>query len=179
MKTIIVVISFFLSSFILGQESGRVSITGDADLDNFVAEINTKATDDYDGFKKDMNMKFGISSTEVDRYVKQEKINPGDLYYGYSLSQEINKPISDVMKSYKKNKAWGKVAQDFGIKPGSEQFHNFKSHTLKGKNPDAGNNSKDVNKNQNKIQEQNQNQIQKQNKNDSGNSQENINKGKK
>lgn len=179
MKSIIVVISFFLSSFIFGQEVGKVTITGDVDLDNYVSDINSKAKDDYEGFKKEMNTQFGMSSTEVDRYVKQEKVSPGDLYYGCSLSRETNKPVSDVMKSYKNNKSWDKVAHDFGIKPGSEQFHNFKSKTMKGKSPNANDVSKDLNKNQNKIQKQNQNQIQKQNNKNSGYNQGNINKGKK
>ena len=174
MKSIIAIISFFLSSFIFGQESGKVSITGDVDLDNYITEINNKAKDDYDEFRKEMNVQFGISTTDVDRYVKSEKVNPGDLFYGCSLSRETKKPVSDVMKKYNNNKSWGKVAQDLGIKPGSEEFKNFKGKTLKGKNS-----SVDKNKEENKSQNKNQNQDQKQNKNDPGNNQGNINKDKK
>ena len=78
------------------------------------------------------------------------------------------------MKKYNNNKSWGKVAQDLGIKPGSEEFKNFKGKTLKGKNP-----SVDTSKEDNNSQNKNQNQDQKQNKNDSGNNQGNINKDKK
>ena len=179
MKSIIAIISFFLSSFIFGQESGIVTITGDSDLDNYITEINNKAEDDYDGFRKEMNVQFGISVTEVDRYVKSEKVNPGDLYYGCSLSRETNKPFSDIMESYKKNKAWGKIAQDLGIKPGSEEFKLFKGKTLKGKEQKADDISKDLKKDQNKNQQQNQDPIQKENKNNSDSNQGNINKGKK
>jgi hypothetical protein len=160
MKPIVVIISFLLSSLLFGQETDKVPNTGDVELDNYISDINTRAKDDYDGFKSEMTSQFGISASEVDRYVKQEKMNPGDLYYGYSLSRETKKPVSDVMKRYKNNKAWGKVAQDLGIKPGSEEFKNFKGKTLKGKNS-----SVDKNKEENKSQNKNQNQIQKQNQN--------------
>lgn len=167
MKSIIIFVVTLLTLPLFGQEAGKVPNTGDAELDSYISDINSRAKDDYDGFKEEMTSQFGISSSDVDKYVKQEKINPGDLYYGASLSRESKKPVSDVMNNYKSNKAWGKVAQDLGIKPGSEEFKSFKGKTLKGKGQSSDDVSKDVNKDQNK----NQNQIQKQNQqqNNSGN----------
>lgn len=161
MKSIIILASFVFSNLIFGQEIGKVTVsTGDVDLDKYVSDMNKNAAVDFDAYKKEMTTQFGISAAEVERYVKTEKVTPGDLYYGCSLSKESKKPVSDVMKSYKKNKAWGKTAQDLGIKPGSEEFKNFKGKTLKGKNS-----SVDKNKEENKSQNKNQNQIQKQNQN--------------
>ena len=157
---------------LFGQEIGKVTNTGDVELDNYISDINIRAKDDYDGFKKEMTSQFGISSSDVDRYVKQEKINPGDLYYGYSLSRETNQPASDVMNNYKNHKAWGKVAKDLGIKPGSEEFKNFKGKTLKGKDSSVDKNKEENNNN-------NQNQNQSKQKNNSGSVPNKNSQGKK
>lgn len=171
MKSIIILIIILLTLPVFGQETGKVSKTGDDDLDRYISDINSRAKDDYDGYKKEMINQFGISSSDVDRYVKQEKVNPGDLYYGCSLSRESKKTVSDVMKNYKNNKAWGKVAQDVGIKPGSEEFKNFKGKTLKDKDQTSEDKTKDQNKNQ--IQKQNHQQ------NNAGNVSGQKSKGKK
>lgn len=173
MKSIVIFIVFIFSSLLFAQETGKVPNTGDAELDNYISDINIKAKDDYDGFKQEMTSQFGLSSSDVDRYVKQEKINPGDLYYGCSLSRESKKPVSDVMKNYKNQKGWGRVAQDLGIKPGSEEFQNFKGKTLKGKGQSSEDKTKDENKNQNKNQNQNKQQ------NNSGNAPTKNSQGKK
>ncbi len=174
MKSIMIFVVILLSAPLFGQETGKVPNTGDIEIDSYISDINSRAKDDYDGFKKEMTTQFGISSSDVDKYVKQDKINPGDLYYGAALSRESKKPISDVMKNFKNNKAWGKVAQDLGIKPGSEEFKKFKGKTLKGKGQSSDDLYKDVNKTQNK----NQDQIQKHNQHQNNPSNVSGQKGK-
>lgn len=175
MKSIITLFTIFCYVSLFGQETDKASITGDKDLDNCISVINTNATNNYESYKKEMSVQFGISASIIDQYVKQEKVSPGDLYYGCSLSKETNKSISDVMSSYKKNKGWGKAAKDLGIKPGSEQFHNFKANTLKGENNFIKSNDDKGNKNDNKNQKQNQIKQE----NNSGKAPDDNNQGKK
>ena len=174
MKSIIIYLTVIFSSALFSQETDKVSITGDKDLDNCISAINSDANTNYESYKKEMNAQFGIAYSEIDQYVKKDNISPGDLYYGCSLSKATNKSVSDVMKNYKKNKGWGKTAQDLGIKPGSEQFHNFKGNTLKGESKFINDKNQ---KNDNKNQKQNQNQINSQN--NSGKAPNNNNQGKK
>ena len=119
MKLIIILFTVIFSSVLFSQETDKVLITGDKDLDNCISTINSDANTNYESYKKEMNAQFGIAYSEIDQYVKKDNISPGDLYYGCSLSKATNKSVSDVMKNYKKNKGWGKTAQDLCIKPGS------------------------------------------------------------
>ena len=175
MKSIIILIAIICSVSLFGQDADKVSVTGDKDLDNCISAINSTATTNYESYKKEMNVQFGISVSTIDQYVKKENVSPGDLYYGCSLSKATNKSISDVMSSYKKNKGWGKTAKDLGIKPGSEQFHNFKGNTLKGESQFI--NSKDVKGNKNNTKNLNQNQNKQEN--NSGKVPDNNNQDKK
>ncbi|HEY7750871.1 MAG TPA: hypothetical protein VH917_01160, partial [Ignavibacteriaceae bacterium] len=124
-------------------------------IDSRIAEINTKAKKDYDGYKKEMTKSLGISSSEIDRYVNQDKIDPGDVFYGGIIAKETNRSLSDVMKKYKSTRSWGKVSKELGIKQGSDQFHNLKKNTL----TKPGNTSIDKNKDQIKTEDKKQNQV--------------------
>jgi hypothetical protein len=70
---------------------------------------------------------------------------PGDIYMAAEISNIIHKPIETVSETYTKNKdkGWGQIAKELGIKPGSKEFHEmkdrFKTH---GKSGDKGGNGK-------------------------------------
>lgn len=154
MKSIIIIISLIYCTFIVGQGSENSSKTVDAEINNVISGINDRAKTDFDGFKKDMSQQFGISASDVDRYVKQDDIAPGDVYFGSVLARTSNKSISDVMNRYKNTRGWGKLAKDLGIQPGSEQFHNLKKNALM----HPGNNSGNGDRNEVKFEKQNSNQ---------------------
>jgi hypothetical protein len=139
MKSIFIIVTLIYSTIIFGQDADKVSSTGDRDIDNAISDINDRAKKDYDGFKNDMSSQFGLSSGEVDRYVKQDKIEPGDIFYGSVMARSTNRSVSDVMNRYKNTRGWGKLAKDLGIQPGSEQFHNLKKNTLMGPGNKSGN----------------------------------------
>ncbi|MCK4465819.1 MAG: hypothetical protein KAU83_08910, partial [Bacteroidales bacterium] len=46
------------------------------------------------------------------------------------LSKISGKPVDDVVEIYKvhKNKGWGYIAKQLGIKPGSPEFHKLKEN---------------------------------------------------
>lgn len=122
----------FLSSFLFAQEM-RVSFnTGDGDIDQYLQDVNSYGKAEFEFFKNDLSIKFGISTRDVDRYVYTEKVRPGDLYYACALSSVTGKKVKDVLVLYNNKKGWGAVAIDLGIKPGSREFHRLKGKSISG-----------------------------------------------
>jgi replicative superfamily II helicase len=122
----------FLSSFLFAQEM-RVSFeTGDDDINHHLSEVDAYAKAEYQFFKKDLSLKFEISTRDIDRFIYDEKVRPGDLYYACTMSIVTGKHIYDVISLYKEKKGWGAVAQEYGIKPGSKEFHRLKGKSISG-----------------------------------------------
>jgi hypothetical protein len=111
----------------------RVSFeTGDDDINQHLNEVNAYAKAEYQFFKKDLSLKFGISTRDVDRFIYDEKVRPGDLYYACTMSNVTGKRVNDVLVLYKEKQGWGAVAQEYGIKPGSKEFHRLKGKSISG-----------------------------------------------
>lgn len=148
MKTLIVLLSVLFITVAFGQEKKSNTVqekktstvqekkmtskTGDEDMDSHLAEINKFGKSDFEGFKKDMSMKFGASTKEVEQYRYEYKMSPADIYHGYTIASATGKAPQYVMNQYREHKSWGKVAQDLGIKPGSNEFHKMKGKSLSG-----------------------------------------------
>ncbi len=122
----------FFSSFLFAQEVKVQFETGDPEINQHLKEVNAYAKAEYEMFKNDLSLKFGITTRDVDRYVREEKVRPGDLYYACALSSVAGKRVNDVIVLYKEKKGWGAVAQDLGIKPGSREFHVLKGKSISG-----------------------------------------------
>jgi len=121
-----------LSSFLFAQEM-RVSFeTGDDDINQHLSEVNDYAKAEYQFFKKDLSLKFDISTRDIDRYVYDEKVRPGDLYYACAMSNVTGKRVNDILVLYKEKQGWGAVALEYGIKPGSKEFHRLKGKSISG-----------------------------------------------
>ena len=132
MKNILILSILSISFFTFGQESGSVvKLTVDEETDSYLKEIDEYAKSDINSFRNDLSEKFGATKEEMDRYLVQEKIPPSDVYYGYVLSSTTKQPVTSVMKMHSEKKGWGSVAQELGIKPGSEEFHALKENTFK------------------------------------------------
>ena len=129
-KTLIIFILF--STFLFAQQLKIQFNTGDSDIDQHLQEVNTYGKVEYDFFKKELSLKFGITVREIDKYVYTEKINPGDLYYACAISSTTGKKVGDIISLYKNKKGWGAVAQEMGIKPGSKEFQKLKSKSISG-----------------------------------------------
>lgn len=114
------------------QEKKMTSRTDDEDMDKHLAEIDKYGKSDFEAFKKDMSMKFGASTKDVHKYRYEYKMNPGDIYHGYTIATATGKSPEYVMNQYREQKSWGKVAQNMGIKPGSNEFHRMKGKSLSG-----------------------------------------------
>lgn len=101
--------------------------TGDSELDSDLNVINTNAKADLPAFKADLTATFGVSIKNVD-YMLSIKMEPAEIYLALEISVAVNKPIETVVDTYEANrdKGWGYIAQQLGIKPGSAEFHALK-----------------------------------------------------
>ena len=151
MKTVIILIVVAFTQAVLGQELPTAYNTGDVDMDSHLAEINERASSDYDAFRNELSENSEITDEEIDRYINEENMEPADVYYASVLSSASGRPVSEVVGMYKEKKGWGAVAKELGIKPGSEEFHELKANTMKKVGKDKGKKNKgDKNKKKSK-----------------------------
>ncbi|MBK9192076.1 MAG: hypothetical protein IPM77_11490 [Crocinitomicaceae bacterium] len=126
-------------------------------MDNDLISINTDAKLNLDAFKADLTTTFGVSVKNLD-YLVSINMEPAKMYLALEISSSVNKPVESVLDMYEANrdKGWGYVAQQMGIKPGSPEFHALKgkSKTKKensAKNGNAGNVNGNGNSNKSSV----------------------------
>jgi hypothetical protein len=144
MKKIILAIAT-ACAFSLQAQTVFTPQTGDKELDNVLTEIDSKAKNDLNKFKGEVEQTFDLPKSKVDQMLAV--MTPGDVYMAAQTAQVTNKPIDDVIKTHENNKekGWGVTAKELGIKPGSKEFH-----ALKGKVKDQGKKEKKEKKAKNK-----------------------------
>lgn len=132
MKSIIILLIVVLFFPVYAQEVKVTARSGDADIDMHLDKVNRYGKAEFEFYKKDMSLKFGVSADEINDYYYKEKYSPGDIYYAYTLSAVSGRPVRTIFDIYKKKKGWGATAQELGIKPGSREFHMLKGRSLSG-----------------------------------------------
>ena len=107
--------------------------SGDTELDANLNEINIRAKTDLKIFKKDLALEFNVGEDKVDKMVVDMNMSPADAFMTLQVASLTKKDPEVVMNSFKvnKDKGWGAIAKEMGIKPGSPEFH-----ALKGKAKD-------------------------------------------
>ncbi|MES2762784.1 MAG: hypothetical protein V4677_11275 [Bacteroidota bacterium] len=138
-------LSLIATCFILSVNAQTISFnprTGDIELDNILKDINTKAKDDLSAFVQNAVTTFNVAKNTVDGLLKD--LLPGDAFMVLQTAQVVNKPIETISTTYQKNKdkGWGQIAKELGIKPGSAEFHALKGKAKnngKGKEKAKGN----------------------------------------
>lgn len=138
MKTFMYSIFFFCSFASFGQISFN---TGDASFDAELNVMNTDAKKDINLFKTDMSDLFDVGK-DVITGLLDKALEPAEVYLSMKIGDLLNLPVEDVVKSYEanKDKGWGAIAKDLGIKPGSPEFHELKGG-MKGKGNKGNGNS--------------------------------------
>jgi len=122
--------------------------TGDVDFDADLNIINTSAKTDLTTFKADLTATFGVSTKNID-YMFSINMEPGEIYLALEISVSVDKPIETVVETYEANrdKGWGYIAQQMGIKPGSPEFHALKGKSKAHKDKTAKTNGNNGNSN--------------------------------
>jgi hypothetical protein len=114
--------------------------TGNAEMDADLGKINVNAKLDFGTFKTDMEISYNISGKKIDYLSISVKMEPAEIYLALELSKLSGRSIDQVVEIYEvyKDKGWGFIAKELGIKPGSPEFHSLKEQTknkgAKGKN---------------------------------------------
>lgn len=113
--------------------------TGSAELDKELNQINSEAKSDLTKFKQGLEDQFHVGVKEIDK-VFGTITEPAEAHLAFKIGEITNKPMDVVLRSYtaNKDKGWGAIAKDLGIKPGSAEFHALKGKS-KGNSGSHGN----------------------------------------
>jgi hypothetical protein len=131
----------FVSLLSFGLAAQITFNTGDVEFDADLNIINTSAKRDLPAFNADLTATFGVSTKNLD-YMVSLRMEPAEMYLALEISVSTGKPIETVIETYEahKDKGWGYIAQQMGIKPGSDAFHALKGKSKAKKDKDAKSN---------------------------------------
>lgn len=136
MKKMLMILSMFaFSMFAFSAGITFNAMTGDSVLDTTLENLNIEAKTNLDDFTASISISYGVSKETVTKLIVEDKMEPADVYMTFEIATVQNQPVDTVLAVYKKNKGkgWGVMAQDMGIKPGSESFKELKENTEKTK----------------------------------------------
>ncbi len=124
-RIIILLITLFLCVI---SNSQVLFNTGNEELDADLVMINANAKVDFEAFKTDLETSYNISVKKIDHLSIHVKMEPAEIYLAIELSELSGKSIDQVVEIYEvnKDKGWGFIAKELGIKPGSPEFHSLK-----------------------------------------------------
>lgn len=131
MKKLILTLATFL---IIAVSIAQVKYnTGSVEFDKDLGIINANAKLDLKTFKIDISTSHNLPIPKVEEML--QIMEPAEVVLAADIAQVTQKPVDEVVTSYKKNKGngWGVVAKEMGIKPGSPEFHTLKGKTKKQK----------------------------------------------
>ncbi|HEY6011455.1 MAG TPA: hypothetical protein VIX18_08300 [Nitrospirota bacterium] len=102
-----------------------------AGLDDFIRRVNEQAAHDINRFASKVSSQFGIPVPRVEDVLRHVP-TPADAFMVFQLGQMSNKPPDMVLPVYQANRdrGWGAIAKELGIKPGSPEFHALKNGNL-------------------------------------------------
>lgn len=119
--------------------------TGSPEFEKELNTLNKEAKGDLTSFKRTLEEQHHVGIQQIDN-ILSKVTEPVEALLALRIHSITEAPIDRVMQSYSanKNKGWGKIAQDLGIKPGSPEFHALKNGSKgsnKGKNTSTQGNS--------------------------------------
>lgn len=128
MEKLLIVLCLLFSSVI---SNAQISFnTGNSEMDADLSNINLNAKLDFGAFITNLNLTYNISEKKIDYLSISVKMQPAEIYLALELTKLSGKSIDDVVEIYKvhKEKGWGYIAKQLGIKPGSPEFHKLKEN---------------------------------------------------
>jgi hypothetical protein len=96
-------------------------------LDTFLDNLNVQGTANRSGFVTSISSHFGVPYSDVEMIVGTTG-SLADAFMIFQLGRMTGFSRDRIMGVYgsSKGRGWGVMAQELGIKPGSEQFHALK-----------------------------------------------------
>jgi len=141
-----------LMSLIVCSIFSLAATAGAGDFD-WMKNLSIQAQADPSGFKATLATRFKIGDIEVNAVLSNVQ-DPADAYMVLRLGEMSSRPTDYVIKQYVsgKDKGWGVLAKDLGIKPGSQGFqalklgHDLNINNTKGDNSQGKNTGKNKGK---------------------------------
>lgn len=114
--------------------------TGDSELNKSLLSIDAEAKLDFSAFKADLSVSYEVPLPKIDYLSAEIGMKAGDIYMCLEIGKLADKSVDQVVNVYKanKNKGWGVIAKELGIKPGSPEFHALKGNASKPKGKGKG-----------------------------------------
>ena len=102
--------------------------TGDKDLDVVLSNLNVEARVQVDTFVSELSISYAVPKVQIEELVYNMRMPFGDVFLSVWFASSLKKPLAVVVKEYEENKekGWGVMAKNLGIKPGSDAFHSLK-----------------------------------------------------
>jgi len=100
-----------------------------------ISDTNNYFSLHRDDFRMEVAAEFGIPAPRLDRLVASVG-NAGDAYLCLQVSRSSGRSLDEVTSTWQRHhkRGWGAVAQELGIKPGSDAFMQLKQNRLHKKN---------------------------------------------
>jgi len=121
-----------------------VSALSAADFD-WMVNLNLRSNADPYAYKSGLVSRFGVPESQLSVILNSVGA-PADAYMILRLSELSGRPPEYVLRQYqsKKNRGWGIIAHDLGVKPGSNEFQTLKGkHDMRGMNDDRHDDKRD------------------------------------
>jgi len=113
-------------------------------FEDFLNDVDVRASADLGSFKADLRITFGVSDGKIEGMFEVIS-KPSDVYMCLRVGEVAKQPIDRVVEEYKQHQGqgWGVIAKNLGIKPGSDEFHALKSGRLPVRTASASSDKKD------------------------------------
>jgi hypothetical protein len=118
-----------------------------AALEDFLDEIDIRASKDLGAYKAELSVTFNVSEGKINGMLEVMS-KASDVYMCLRVGEVAHQPIDRVINVYQRyrGQGWGVIAKNLGIKPGSDEFHALKSGRLPNHQASASPSSKKNNK---------------------------------
>lgn len=111
-----------------------LSLTAPACADEFglvVSDVNSYFSLHRDDFRLQVAAEFGVPAPRIDRLIASVG-SAGDAYLCLQASRSSGRDLDEVTRTWQRHhkRGWGAIAQELGIKPGSDAFMQLKKNNL-------------------------------------------------
>ena len=123
--TLLIFLSFSSQAF-TEEDSAEL---GSSQWEQSMKLLNETAKSNLKDFAADLGRHYGLSEETTDLLLNKTGMEPSGAYMAAKVSKIAQRPMEDVVNEYEssKDKGWGVIAKNLGIKPGSKEFHELKS----------------------------------------------------
>ena len=99
-------------------------------MDRGLNTINTQASLNFDTYKSNLSVTYNTPVSKIDYMRQRLNMVPGEIYLALEIGRISRTNIDNVLTVYRrdKDKGWGHIAKELGIKPGSSEFHQLKNN---------------------------------------------------